>query len=77
MDLNSNISIKQNILRCFECNKKITLTYIQCKCKNYYCKKHYLAEKHNCQFDYFKYNQNEIIKNNPLIQNKKYNINNI
>jgi len=47
---------------CWLCNKKLNPLYsIQCRCHNYYCKKHRLPEDHNCQFDYT--NKDELSKN--------------
>ncbi len=35
-----------------ECNHRIKLTNLPCKCGNIYCIEHRLPEKHNCTFDY-------------------------
>ena len=60
-----------NTLKCSECDKKLSLTAIMCKCKKYYCNKHRYSDKHNCSYDY-KNNGRDLLKiNNPLIQPNK------
>lgn len=38
--------------RCFDCNKKIGLLGIECKCSYIFCNIHRLPEEHKCDFDY-------------------------
>ena len=38
--------------KCKVCNKKLGITALQCKCKNYYCNLHFHFSKHECSFDY-------------------------
>lgn len=40
--------------RCFDCNKKLGLLGIECKCGYVYCGGHRLPEKHGCEFDHRK-----------------------
>ena len=35
-----------------ECNKKLKLSDMMCRCKKRYCLKHRLPEDHNCSVDY-------------------------
>ena len=35
-----------------DCRKKLTLTSIACKCKQYYCSVHRYETEHACTFDY-------------------------
>ena len=56
---------------CLMCNKNIELTFIECKCKNFYCKKHIYSDVHNCSFNYFHKNQIDIKNTNPIIKTKK------
>ena len=60
-----------NNLRCTECDKKLSLTAIMCKCKNYYCNKHRYSDKHNCSYDYKNSGRDLLKINNPLIQPNK------
>lgn len=58
--------------RCLLCNKKLKLHELfLCKCNNYYCTKHKLPEKHQCNFDFKKTAKEMIKKNNPLVVNNK------
>lgn len=49
--------------RCHEinCNKKLKLSDIKCRCQNTYCSLHRLPENHKCSYNY-KLKQHEIIK---------------
>ena len=64
--------------RCFfpECNKKLTSVELltnKCKCNNYFCKKHLLNTKHNCNYDYQKDKMESIKLKNPKIEFDKLN----
>ena len=48
------------------CKVKLKLTSLECKCKKKFCNKHFLAENHNCTFDYKKSSRENIIKNKNL-----------
>ena len=39
-----------------DCNKKLKLTDMECRCKKRYCLKHRLPETHNCDFNHAKAN---------------------
>lgn len=51
---NNKINNKTNNKICnFEnCNKKIRITDIECKCKLIFCKLHRLPEYHNCSYNF-------------------------
>ena len=53
--------------RCHVCKKKIPIVQYTCKCdsKLFFCAKHRL--NHNCSFDYKKFYQEKLKKENPLI----------
>ena len=53
--------------KCSECGKNLPLLYFSCKCKLFFCIKHYIPEKHNCTFDYKSDFKKAILKNNPVI----------
>lgn len=53
-------------IRCKKCNKKINWTFLECRCNNYYCNKHIQPYDHNCNFDHFQFNKNNIEKNNTI-----------
>ena len=38
--------------RCFDCNKKVGLLGMECKCGYVYCSGHRLPENHKCDFDH-------------------------
>jgi hypothetical protein len=57
--------------RCHECDKKIKLTAIQCKCTQYFCDAHRYSDCHDCKFDYKKDGRENLEKNNPVIIQKK------
>ena len=49
---------------CFFCQKKLSFmeeTIGDCKCKQFFCKKHRFPEEHQCTFDY-KHEQREKLK---------------
>ena len=58
-------------LRCMECDKKLSITAIMCKCKNYYCNQHRYSEQHNCNYDYKNSGRDLLKKNNPVIEPNK------
>lgn len=35
-----------------ECNKKLKLTDLKCRCEHVFCSIHRLPEKHNCKHNY-------------------------
>ncbi len=41
-----------DLKRCFDCNKKLGLLGIECKCGYVYCNSHRLPESHSCEFDH-------------------------
>ena len=64
-------TLSSNTLRCMECDKKLSLTAIMCKCNNYYCNKHRYSEQHNCKYDYKNSGREFLKKYNPLIEPSK------
>jgi hypothetical protein len=57
---NSSFSNKK---RCFECNKKIGLCSIQCRCLQYFCGLHRYKEQHKCVFDYKIFEKKKLYEN--------------
>jgi hypothetical protein len=56
---------------CFECNKKLGLFAIKCKCNNIFCEKHRYAEKHICTYNYKENHKKELKKQlTPIIHEK-------
>ena len=70
-DNNNNNEKKGNGVYCFKCNKKVSLYSIKCKCGNNFCFKHFSPLDHDCSFNYYKFNQNKLCKDNPLIKPDK------
>ena len=59
--------------RCNQCNKRLSIienNMSLCKCMLIFCNKCRFFKNHNCTFDYIKYNQNKIKKDNIKIKNK-------
>ena len=53
------------------CNKKINLTSIKCKCEKIFCSYHRYPEQHNCDFNYKDEMSKKLKDLNPKITNKK------
>ena len=45
---------KEKKKKCFVCKKKITFTFIECKCGKILCIKHRYPDEHDCDFNYKK-----------------------
>jgi len=45
-------TIKTNKCTYKECNKKLKLTDLQCRCEIRFCTTHRLPETHECKYDY-------------------------
>ncbi len=56
--------------RCHFCNKKLKMINFTCRCNHKFCINHQSPHSHNCTYDFKKEKQNEIKKNNPIIQTK-------
>lgn len=63
------ISKKKKTLRCFaaDCNKKIKISDLSCRCGHIFCGKHRLPETHNCSYDFKAKGKSILIENNPQI----------
>lgn len=59
-------------IRCQACRRKITLTYIECRCKGLFCGAHIYPDMHSCRYDHKKFNQELIKKNNPKVIHTKF-----
>ena len=57
---------KNKTNRCFECNKRLGLFAIKCKCNNIFCATHRYSEKHICSYNY-KHHQTEDLKKELII----------
>ncbi len=55
-----------------DCKKKLNLTSFACRCGLFYCNNHRSSEEHKCQFDYKKFQENELNKymSSPVICGK-------
>lgn len=51
--------------RCFQCNKKVGLCPIKCKCSHVFCDKHRYAEAHSCTFDFKSSHKAALAQSNP------------
>jgi len=64
---------KKKVSRCShsECNTKLKLSDIVCRCGEQFCNVHRYSDKHNCSYDYKQLGKQQLIKNNPkVIANK-------
>ena len=48
----SNNKINNKICNFENCNKKIRITDLECKCKLFFCKLHRLPEDHKCLYNF-------------------------
>lgn len=68
--------------RCFVCNKRLRLSYFECKCSKLFCASHRLPISHKvnkvednqssighcCDFDHKLQHREEIKRNNPIVK---------
>ena len=54
-----------------ECNKKLKLTDVLCRCEKRFCDRHRYAETHNCTFNYQLSAKQELARKNPLVIGEK------
>tara|TARA_B110001450_G_C17281966_1_gene343860 strand:+ start:72 stop:410 length:339 start_codon:yes stop_codon:yes gene_type:complete len=54
-----------------ECNKKLKLTDIKCRCGFKFCAEHRYSDIHNCTFDYKNMGKIELTKQNPIVNFSK------
>ncbi|XP_055341407.1 uncharacterized protein LOC129590279 [Paramacrobiotus metropolitanus] len=61
----------RSINRCKECNKRVGLTGVTCRCGGLFCAIHRYHDAHKCPFDYRSLGTEEIRKNNPVVRGDK------
>lgn len=44
--------VQKNRKRCFQCNKKVGFTGIECRCGFVYCSQHRYPDSHSCTYDF-------------------------
>lgn len=59
-------------IKCKICRRKITSTYIECRCGNMFCGIHRYPHEHDCTFDHKKLHQDQLILKNPIIRKDKF-----
>jgi hypothetical protein len=64
--------VQKNLNRCWECNKKIGTSGIECRCGYVFCGTHRYADAHRCTYDYRKLQRKNLEKQNPLLQRQKF-----
>lgn len=57
--------------RCWNCNKKIGLTGVRCRCGYVFCAAHRYAESHECDYDYKTNERKKLTRQNPVVQADK------
>ena len=71
MDDKKAVKKKKVKVVCFYCNKRLKLMeQIKCDCDNYFCGKHLNRHSHNCTCDVKTKKKEELIKNNPKLEEK-------
>jgi len=63
--------MSDNICNFEDCNKKLGLIKIKCKCGNYYCPIHRHSTIHNCKYDYIDEAKNRLAKENIRVVTDK------
>jgi len=64
--------LQKNKTRCWQCNKKVGITGIDCKCGFIFCGIHRYPSEHSCHFDHKARHQQTLRKNNLQIVSKKF-----
>jgi len=54
-----------------ECNKKLKLTDLSCRCEKRFCINHRLPESHRCVYDFKTTGLQQLKDNNPLCVHQK------
>lgn len=78
-DISNNMSMKVKTKsrsnRCThpDCNKRLMLSNVACRCSLRFCNKHRHAETHNCTFDYKTYGKKLLEKTIPEVKVSKIN----
>ena len=54
-----------------DCNKKLKMTDVTCRCEHTYCGIHRLPENHQCQFDYILMGKGQLNKILPKVVSSK------
>ena len=54
-----------------ECNKKLKLTDLSCRCEKRFCSKHRLPESHQCIYDFKTNGRQQLKDNNPICVHQK------
>ena len=57
-------------IRCFQCNKKLSMMSFTCKCGNMFCIAHQIPHTHKCSYNHKQEKIIQIQNNNPKIDNK-------
>ena len=53
--------------RCWECNKKVGLTGLECRCGYSFCSTHRYPDEHKCDFDFKAHGKEILSKRNEKI----------
>lgn len=62
---------KLNKCNHIECNKKLKLTDLSCRCKKIFCSIHRLPESHHCAYDFKENGRQQLEDNNPICIHQK------
>jgi hypothetical protein len=57
--------------RCWQCQRKLGLSGIQCRCGYIFCGKHRYSDEHECKYDHQQRHRLNIAKANQKIEGKK------
>jgi len=63
--------VQKNKKRCFSCNRKVGYLGFECRCLYVFCDVHRFPDTHCCTFDYKKFNQSKLKKENKQVIHEK------
>ena len=56
-----------------DCNKKLKLTDLSCRCEKRFCIKHRVPESHHCVYDFKENGRQQLKDKNPMCIHQKNN----
>jgi len=62
---------QENTSKCWECNRKVGISGIECRCGYVFCAKHRYPGEHKCAYDYQKAYRKKLAKENQLVSTDK------
>ena len=63
---------KEDMTKCYKCNKKTGYYGFKCKCGHNYCATHRYSMQHECNYDYKTDAKAKLISANPIVEADKF-----